>query len=163
MVISKTMQDAINKQINKEFYSEYLYLDMAIYFFNNNLNGFGAFFLKQAEEEREHAMKFFKYLYDRRGEVELNKIEKPNIKFTSAEQVFEEALKHEEFVTASIYGLVETAKKENDYATLSLLNWFTDEQVEEEGSMDSILQKLKAAKGHPGALMMLNSQVANRG
>jgi ferritin len=162
MIISQKIQDAINEQINKEFYSEYLYLAMAAYFYGEGLNGFGNFFIKQAEEEREHAMKFFHFLYERRGEAALKAIEKPKADFSSIEQIFEMALEHEEFVTKSIYELLETAEKEKDHATASFLKWYVDEQVEEEASMEEIVQKIKMAQGNPGVILMLDAKLGER-
>jgi ferritin len=162
MRIGKKMQDAINDQINKEFYSEYLYLGMAKYFFDINLEGFAHFFIKQAEEERSHAMKFFKYLYERRGSVELKEIKRPEVNFSSVLDVFEKALSHEEFVTSSIYDLVRIAREERDEATLEFLNWFVKEQVEEEFNMDQIVNTLKIGKDNPNFIIMLDRQLAER-
>jgi len=162
MRIGKKMQDAINDQINKEFYSEYLYLGMAKYFFDINLEGFAHFFIKQAEEERSHAMKFFKYLYERRGSIELKEIKRPEVNFSSVLDVFEKALSHEEFVTSSIYDLVSIAREERDEATLEFLNWFVKEQVEEESNMDQIVNTLKIGKDNPNFIIMLDRQLAER-
>ncbi|HOJ50642.1 MAG TPA: ferritin [Spirochaetota bacterium] len=162
MKISKKMQNAINEQINKELYSEYLYINMACYFFDNNLSGFGNFFLKQAEEEREHAMKFFKYVYERRGSVKLKEIKKPDISFNSILSVFEKALEHEEYVTKSIYELVNIAREEKDEASLEFLNWFVKEQVEEEANMDQIVNMLKMGKDNPNFIMLLDSKLGER-
>lgn len=163
MTISKTLQDAINEQINKELFSEYLYLSMAAYSFNQNLEGFGKWFMIQAKEEHSHAMKFFKYIYERRGSVVLKAIEKPEADFKSMEEVFEQTLKHEELVTKSIHNLADLAIKENDHASNSFLKWFIDEQVEEEANADQILQKLKMMKNNINGMIWLDKELGKRG
>lgn len=162
MELSKKVEKAMNEQINKELFSEYLYLSMATYCFNENWEGFGNWFLVQAQEEHNHAMKFFKYIYERRGQVTLEKIEKPEAKWDSLLAVFEETLKHEEKVTQSIYNILELAQKENDHASVSFLKWFVDEQVEEEATADAILQKLKKINGNINGLFMLDAQLGQR-
>lgn len=163
MTISKTMQDAINDQINRELYSEYLYLAMAAYAYGENLEGFGHWFTVQAKEEHSHAMKFFKYIYERRGKVTLKAIEKPEADFKSMEDAFEKTLKHEEFVTKNIHNLMDIAIKESDHASVSFLKWYVDEQVEEESTADQILQKLKLLKSNVNGLVWLDKELGKRG
>lgn len=161
-MISEQMQDAINEQINKELYSEYLYLSMAAYFEAQNLPGFANFFVVQAQEERFHAMKFYKFLNDRGGRVILKAIDQPMVDFDSPLQVFEESYKHEQFVTRRIHDLVDVAMAEKDHATMSFLNWFVDEQVEEEATFDELVNKLKMVDGKGHALLMLDKELGAR-
>lgn len=161
-MISKKMQEAINEQINKELYSEYLYLSMAAYFDALGYEGFAHFMKVQAKEEHEHAMKFYEYLTDRGGRVILKQIDEPQIDFDSVDEVFELSYKHEQFVTKSINELVDLAIKENDHASVSFLNWFVDEQVEEEATMDAILTKLEMIDGKGMGLLMLDRELAKR-
>lgn len=161
-MISKKMQDAINEQINKEMYSEYFYLSMASYFNSIGLSGFENFFLIQVEEERFHAMKMYKFLNDRGGRVYLQKIEAPKTEFNSAVEVFELAYKHEQYVSKLINELMDLAIGENDHAAKSFLNWFIDEQVEEEDSMETILNKLKLIGGDGYGMLMMDNELAGR-
>ncbi|MCD4829866.1 MAG: ferritin [Candidatus Cloacimonetes bacterium] len=161
MLVEK-LQDAINEQINKELYSEYFYLSMAAWFEAMNLPGFANFFVVQAQEERFHVMKFWRYLNDRGGRVILKQIDQPKVDFSSAEEIFELAYKHEQFVTKSINELMDLAIEQSDHATRSMLNWFIDEQVEEEASMDGILQKLKLVDGRGHGMLMLDKELAAR-
>jgi len=161
-MISKKMTDAINVQINKELYSEYLYLSMAAYFSSEGLSGFENFFLVQAEEERFHAMKFYHFINERGGQVYFDKIDKPEAEFDSPTAVFEKAYEHEKYVSSLINKLMDIAIQENDHATKSFLNWYIDEQVEEEDSMESILNKLKIIKGKGNGLLMMDKELGTR-
>ena len=161
-MIHDKLQDAINEQINKELFSEYFYMSMAAWFEAMNLPGFANFFIVQAQEERFHAMKFWHYLNDRGGRVVLMKIDQPQVDFESAEEIFEKAYAHEQFVTRSINDLMDLAIAESDHATRSMLNWYIDEQVEEEASMDGILQKLKMIGGKGHGMLMLDNELAGR-
>ncbi|ANT64376.1 MULTISPECIES: ferritin [Prosthecochloris] len=162
-MISKTLQKAINDQIQKEFYSSYLYLSMAAYAESENLPGFAHWLRLQQQEEQGHAMKLYKYLNERGGRVELQAIEQPPTEFSSPTKMFEEVLEHERFVTASINKLYEKALKENDYAAQIMLQWFIEEQVEEEATASEILETLKMAGEKGQALLMLDRQLARRG
>lgn len=163
MQISKSMEKAINEQINRELFSEYLYLAMAAWCYSENWNGFGHFFEEQAKEERAHAMKFFHYLFERRGTALVGAIEKPQGQFKSVEETFELTLEHEQQVTAWIHGLMDLAIKENDHASVSFLKWFVDEQVEEEATADGILQQLKKVNGNINGLFALDHRLGERG
>lgn len=157
------MEKAINEQINREFFSAYLYLSMATYFAEQNLDGMARFMQMQAKEEVEHGMKMYSYLEEQGARVILEAIEKPDSDFGGPLDIFEKSLKHEQFVTRNIHNLVNQAIDEKDHATKSFLDWFVTEQVEEESSMDSIVNKLKLVgdKGH--GLLMLDSQLGQRG
>lgn len=161
-MISEKLQNAINEQINKEFYSAYYYFSMAAYLESIGLGGFSNFFKVQVEEERFHTNKFFKYLNERGGRVILEAIEKPPIEFESALQVFELAAKHEEFVTNSINNLMAIALEEKDFATVSFLNWYVDEQVEEEATMNDMVNRLKLINGEGKGLLLLDRELAQR-
>ncbi len=161
-MISEKLQDRINLQINRELFSEYLYFSMAAWFASMNLPGFENFFVVQAQEEHFHTMKFYNYLNERGGRVILDKIEKPQVDFESAEEIFDLAYKHEQFVTKSINELMDLAIEENDHATRSMLNWYVDEQVEEENSMEAILGQLKFIGGKGHGMLMLDRELASR-
>ena len=162
-MISKTMQDAINEQINKELYSSYLYLSMAAYFENKNLPGFAKWLHVQTDEERGHGMKFYQHLVDRGGRVMLKAIAAPATEWKSYLEVFKEVQAHEAAVTASINSLYELALKEKDYPMQVLLQWFINEQVEEEKNAAEIVQQLELIDAHGTAVLMLDHQLGKRG
>ncbi|MCS7010404.1 MAG: ferritin [Anaerolineales bacterium] len=161
-MISQRMQEAINEQINKEFYSSYLYLSMAAYFEDKSLPGFAHWLRLQADEEREHAMKFYNHLVDRGGRVRLKAIDAPPVDWPSNLAVFEEVQQHEAKVTASIYALYELALQEKDYPAQTLLHWFIDEQVEEEKNAAEIVQQLRLIEEHSASVLMLDHRLAKR-
>ena len=162
-MISPTIQNAINDQIKHEFYSSYLYLSMSAYFETLSLPGFASWMRVQSQEEHEHAMKFFDFVNDRDGSVELQALDQPPGEFQSPLDVFEHALAHERKVTALINRLYELALKENDYATQTLLQWFITEQVEEEKNASQIVEQLKMTGGDSTALLLLDRELAGRG
>jgi ferritin len=162
-MLSKKMQDAINEQIKNELYSGYLYLAMAAYAEEQNLPGFAHWMKAQCQEEVEHAMKFFKYITERGGRVELKAIDQPPVEFASPTALFEETLAHEKKVTALINGLYDLALEEKDYASQVLLHWYIDEQVEEEAHASEILETLKMAGEKGQALVMMDRALASRG
>lgn len=162
-MLNKTMQDAINDQINKEMYSSYLYLSMAAYFEDKNLPGFSHWMRIQEAEEREHAMKFYDFVLERGGKVILKSIEAPKSEWKSALEVAEEVAAHEAMVTASIYSLYELALKEKDYPTQMMLQWFIIEQVEEEKNAAEIVANLKLIEERGTAVLMLDHRLAKRG
>ncbi len=161
-MLSERINKLINEQIQKEFYSAYLYLGMEAYFSNLNLDGFANFFRIQVQEERDHAMKFFDYINQKGGTVELLQINAPDAKFESAEEIFAMTLNHEQFVTQSIYNIVNAAMDEKDHATNTFLQWFVTEQVEEESTMEKYLRKLQLIKNDPNGLFMLDAEMAQR-
>jgi len=162
-MISKTVQEAINNQINKEIFSSYLYLSMAAYFEEKNLSGFAHWMRLQTNEENQHAMKFFDYLVDRGGRVNLGAIAAPRGDWATSLEAFQQVLEHEEKVTASINELYELAQKEKDFPTKILLQWFISEQVEEEKNASDIIQQLKMIEAHGTAVLMLDKQLGKRG
>ncbi len=162
-MLSKEMEKALNEQINKEMYSSYFYLAMSAYLSDQFLDGFAGFFQAQAQEEWGHAMKIYKHVNERGGRVVLEKIDKPQTDYKDIEEIFDLTLEHEKFVTKSIHELVDLAVKKNDHASKSFLDWFVNEQVEEEANMEAWVAKIKMAgtKGH--ALLMLDAHAGQRG
>lgn len=161
-MLSKTMEDALNRQVNREFYSSYLYLGMSAYFETVNLKGFAGWMKVQANEERNHAMKIYEYILARQGKVVLDAIEAPKAKWTSAGKVFEEVYAHEQKVTGMIDALVELAVKEKDHASFEMLQWFVKEQVEEEANASLICDKIKTLGDVPGHLFWLDHELSKR-
>ena len=161
-MVSKSMQDAMNEQINKELFSSYLYLSMAAYFEDKNLPGFGHWMRMQADEEREHAMKFYDFILERGGKVVMKAIDAPKTEWTSSLEVAEEVAAHEAKVTASIYALYELALKEKDYPAQVMLQWFISEQVEEEKNAAEIVANLKLIEERGTAVLMLDHRLAKR-
>lgn len=161
-MLNKKLEEAINKQINAELYSAYLYLSMAAYFAAMNLDGFESWMQVQAQEETFHAMKFYGYVNEKGGRVVLDAIEKPEIDWGSPVEVFEHVYKHEQHVTDLINKLMDLAIEENDHATKIFLQWYVTEQVEEEDSASSILEKLKMISNNSNAILMLNKELGSR-
>ena len=163
MELSKKMQDALNEQIKEELFSSYLYLSMAAYCESNNLPGFAHWMQAQSGEELEHAMKFFGFINDRGGRVILQALDQPAVEFGGPTDLFEKTLAHEQHITGRIHNLYALAVEEKDYASLSLLQWFVDEQVEEERTASEILELLKMTGDKGQGLIMLDRQLASRG
>ena len=162
-MIGKAMQDAMNEQINKELFSSYLYLSMAAYFEDKNLLGFAHWMRLQADEEREHAMKFYDFILDRGGRVNLKGIEGPATDWKSNLVVAEEVAAHEAKVTGSINDLYDLALKEKDYPAQVMLQWFISEQVEEEKNATELVAKLKMIEERGTAVLMLDHRLSKRG
>jgi len=161
-MIGKPMQDAMNEQINKEMFSSYLYLSMAAYFEDKNLPGFSNWMRIQADEEREHAMKFYDFILERGGRVNLKAIDAPRTDWDSTLEVAEEVAAHEAKVTASINELYELALKEKDYPAQIMLQWFITEQVEEENNAAEIVANLKLIEERGTAVLMLDNRLSKR-
>ena len=161
-MLDKKLETAFNEQINKELYSEYLYLGMKAIFAERNLPGFVNWFDVQVQEERAHAMGMFDYVFERGGKVTLDTIDKPEIKGTTPLEVFEQVLEHEEYVTSRINALMDVAEEVKDRAALSFLNWYLKEQVEEESSAGGVLSNLKLICDDKKALFMLDKELASR-
>jgi len=160
--MDKKLLQEMNLQINKEMYSGYLYLSMAAHFESENLPGFSHWMTMQAEEELEHAMKFFNFLNEIGERVELDTIEKPDTEFDDPIKVFEQVLEHEKYVTSRIHLLYNLAVEKNDYPTQMFLQWFVNEQVEEEANATAILEMLKIGGAKGNALLMIDRQLAAR-
>jgi ferritin len=161
-MLPKTLQDAMNEQIKNELYSAYLYLSMSAYCEAANLPGFAHWMRVQAQEEVGHAMKFFEFINDRGGRVVLQAIDQPPVQFQSPQALFEQTLEHEQKVTGMIHNLYALAVQEKDYASQVFLNWFEDEQVEEEKTASQILETLKMIGTQGPALVMLDQQLGKR-
>jgi ferritin len=162
-MINKTVQDAINEQINKELYSSYLYLAMAAHFEAATLPGFAHWMRIQSAEETTHAMKLYDHLLERGGTVELKEIAAPPGDWGSTIDIMREVLNHEEQVTASIYEVYEVALAEKDYAAQVLLHWFINEQVEEERNASEIVRQLQRVEARETAVLMLDHRLSKRG
>ena len=161
-MINEKMEKAFNEQINKELYSEYLYLGMKAFFAELNLKGFVNWFNVQVQEEHAHAMGMYDYLLERGGKIELMAIDKPEIKGTTPLEIFEQVLKHEEYVTSRINLLMDVAEEVKDRAALSLLDWYLKEQVEEEANVGNVLATLKLIGDDKKALLMLDKDLGAR-
>ena len=161
-MLSKKLHEALNDQMNFEFYSAHTYLAAAAYCTAEAYDGFANFFLVQAEEERFHAMKFYNFLSDLGYRATIDGFDKPGNEFTSTLDVFETSLKHEKEVTRRIYHLSDIALDEREHATMAFLKWFIDEQVEEEASFDTLINKIKRIENDSNAMFMLDSELASR-
>ena len=163
MELSTKLQNAINKHINAEFYSAYLYLSMSAYCDSMDLPGFSRWLRVQHGEELSHALKLFDFLNDRGGRVELQAIGQPPLEFESPLAVMEQTLEHERAVTSEINGLYELAVEESDYPAQVLLQWFISEQVEEEKTASEIVEHLKMVGGQGAGLLMIDARLGARG
>ncbi len=161
-MLSKTLEKALNEQVNKEYYSAFLYLSMSSYFESANLLGMAVWMRMQYEEEVMHGIKLFDMIIDMEGKVALKPIEGPPMEFGSPLDVFTKSLEHERKVTGMINNIYSLARKENDYAVQSALQWFIDEQVEEEKSALEIVQQLKMIGDETTPLLMLDSKLGSR-
>jgi ferritin len=162
-MISTKMQEAINKQVQAEFASAYLYLSMSAYCEAQNLKGFAYWLKTQYQEETAHALKLIDFLAERGGKVVLQAIETPQAEFGTPVQVFEKVLAHEQHVTSLINSLYEIALNEKDYASQIFLQWFINEQVEEEASATEVLEKLKMIPEKSGAIFYIDKELGKRG
>ena len=161
-MISKKMEEALNGQVNAEMYSAYLYLSMESYFKSLNLNGFANWMRAQTQEEMMHAMKIYDFINERGGRIILKAIDGPPTEWDSPLGVFEAVYAHEQKVTGLINELVDLAIKEKDHATNTFLQWFVNEQVEEESSADEAVQQLKMMGNAPGGMFMLDRELGQR-
>lgn len=161
-MLNKKLELELNKQVNAEFYSAYLYLSMSAFLATKNLSGFSNWMKVQFKEEQFHALKLYQYILDRGGMVELETIEKPKTEWKDILDVFEEVLAHEEKVTSLINNLVDVAMQEKDHATVNMLQWFVAEQVEEEANVSEFLDQLKLIEGKGSGLFMLDREAKQR-
>ena len=156
--MNEKIASLLNLQVNREFFSAYLYLDMANYYTDLSLDGFANWYMIQAQEERDHALLFMQYMQNNGLKVTLEAIEKPSIVFESAEQPLVEAAKHERFITASINNIYAEAQAAHDYRTMKFLDWFIEEQGEEEKHADDMVAKFQLFGTDPKGLYMLNQE-----
>lgn len=161
-MISEKMQKAFNEQLNAELYSSYLYLSMAAYFEAANLPGFANWMSMQSQEEYAHSMKFYSYINQVGGRVELDTIEKPDFEWKSALVVFEASLEHEKYITKRINDLVDLAIEGKDHAANNFLQWFVNEQVEEEATVGNIVDKFRLIGEEKGGLFILDRELGAR-
>ncbi|MEW6220678.1 MAG: ferritin [Thermodesulfobacteriota bacterium] len=161
-MLSPTMEEAMNGQLNAELYSSYLYLAMAAYFESAGLSGCANWMRMQAQEEAFHAMKFFAHIGERGGRVRLAAIAAPPLEWASALAVFQDTLAHERKVTGLINGLLDQALAERDHASTNFLQWFVSEQVEEEANAGAIVDKLRLAGDASAPLFFLDTELAQR-
>ena len=161
--MDESVRQAINDQINREFFAAYLYLAMSAHFEDEDLEGFASWMRHQAEEEVEHAMRLFQHLTRRGARVELQGIDQPDSDFGSPLSIFQAALAHEKKVTGHINDLYELAQDKNDYPAQIMLEWFIDEQVEEEEMTGKLVNQLEKVGDNEAALFMMDSRLGDRG
>jgi len=162
-MLKPAIQEALNKQIKAELESAYIYLSMSTYLEAQNLSGMAHWMRQQWQEEIGHAMKMYKYIFERAGDVKLSEIAGPKTEWKSPLEAFEDAFAHEQKITGLISDLVDLSIKEGDHATTSFLRWFVDEQVEEEAQTLEIVDTLKLVGEAPMGVFMLDKQLAQRG
>lgn len=161
-MINSELEQIINEQINKELYSEYLYLAMKLHFEDMNLQGFVNWFDVQVQEEHAHAVGFMNYLTERGGSVKLMAIDKPEVKGNTPLEVFKQVLEHEEYVTSLINGVADVAEKVKDRAAMSFVDWYIKEQVEEESNVGNVLKTLELIGDDKKALLLFDKDLATR-
>ena len=160
--MDKKVASLLNQQVNKEFYSAYLYLDMANYYIDMDLDGFGNWYKIQAQEERDHAMLFIQYLQNNGVKVTLDAIDKPDKVFKKPIDPLVAAAEHERYVTDLIHTIYEAALKVKDFRTMQFLDWFVKEQGEEEKNADGMVKKFELFGDDPKSLYLLNQELAGR-
>ena len=160
--MNKKIEDAFNEHLNAEFFSSYLYLSMANYFTAQNLEGMATWMQVQAQEEWLHGMKFVDFINDRGGRVMLKQIDQPEVDWSSSLAAFQEAYEHECLISGKINKLVDLAMAESDHAANTFLQWFVTEQVEEEATAMSIVEKLKLIGDNSTGLLMIDQQLGQR-
>ena len=161
-MLSDKMQAALNKQINEELQSAYVYLAMSAESDQLGLPGFANWFKMQYTEELAHADRFFHYILERNGRVDLQALDQPKIGDETPLSLFEKALAHEQHITACIFKLKDLAREQSDHATDVFLEWFVNEQVEEEASTQTVIDKLKLVDGSPNGLFMIDRELSGR-
>ncbi|WP_438446212.1 ferritin [Gorillibacterium sp. sgz5001074] len=161
-MLSDNLLKELNEQMNFEFYSSHVYLAMAAYCSSESLDGFANFFIVQAEEERFHAMKIYRYINTVGKRAVIAGMEQLHNDYESVLDCYKKGLKHEKEVTKRFYKLMDIAMEEREHATINFLKWFIDEQVEEEANFDNIIQKLKRIEKDSNAFYMLESEMAQR-
>ena len=161
-MLSKKVEDALNKQINEEMYSVYIYLAMASYAEEKNLAGFAHWFKVQVQEEWMHLMKIQKHILDRGGSISFKAVKAPPQKWGTPLSLVEDAARHEENITQCFNELMDVVVAEKDYAAHNLVNWFIDEQVEEESTAHTVVEKVKLAGDNGAALLMLDNELGQR-
>ena len=161
-MLDKKVVELLNQQINKEFYSAYLYLDFSNYCIDQGLDGFGNWYKVQTQEERDHALLFIQYLQNNGEQVVLEAIDKPDIQLADVKTVLEEGLKHEQYVTSLIHNIYDAAYSVKDFRTMQFLDWFVKEQGEEETNAENLVKKYQLFGGDPKSLYMLDNELGAR-
>ena len=161
-MMNEKVRELLNQQINKEFYSAYLYLDFSNYFEDRGLDGFANWYYIQAQEERDHAMLFYRYLQNNNEKVTLDAIAKPDKVLDSDMAVLKAGLEHEEYVTSLINDIYAAAYNVKDFRTMQFLDWFVKEQGEEETNANDLITKMELFGSDPKSLYMLNQELAAR-
>jgi len=161
-MITKNLQTAIVEQLNKEFHSAYLYLGMSAYCSQEGFNGASSWFLVQYQEEVAHGMKMFKYLEDQGAEISLPEIKGVKVKYKSLLDVFKKSLFHEQYMTKNLNNLSDIAMKEKDHATYNLLQWYVTEQVEEESTVNAIIDHITLVGDSGYGLFTIDKELSGR-
>jgi ferritin len=161
-MLKPDMEQRLNQHINEELYASYLYLSMSAFCNHKGMNGLARWLMLQSQEEHGHAMKIFGYIHEHGGKVVLKPIKEPQAEFSSYTALFEDVLAHEQKVTQLIHNLMGLAVELNDYPTQVFLQWFVQEQTEEEASADDALQKMKLVEAHPAGLLALDRELGAR-
>ena len=161
-MLDKKVVELLNQQVNKEFYSAYLYLDFSNYYYDEGLDGFGNWYRIQAQEERDHAMLMLQSLQNNGEKVVLEAIDKPSVEITDAKSVLEAGLKHEQYVTGLIHTIYEAAHSVKDFRTMQFLDWFVKEQGEEENNAETLVKKFELFGDDPKSLYMLDNELGAR-
>ena len=161
-MMNNKVHELLNQQINKEFYSAYLYLDFSNYFKAKGLDGFANWYMIEAQEERDHAMLFYNYLQNESKTVTLEAIPKPDKVFESGMDVLKAGLEHEEYVTSLINDIYAAAYEVKDFRTMQFLDWFVKEQGEEETNANDLITKMELFGGDPRSLYLLNQELGTR-
>lgn len=161
-MLVKKLLEVMNEQINKEFYSEYLYLAMAAHFSTEKFGGFASWFYAQAKEEHAHAMKLMSYIIERGGHVEFKNIDVPKFDAKDIVHVFEQVLAHEKSISKSIEDVMKVAEKEKDFSAMNFLQWYVDEQIEEENNVEKVLHMFKIIGKEGVALIMMDKELGSR-
>lgn len=161
-MLDEKVRELLNTQINKEFYSAYLYLDFSNYYADQGLNGFANWYKVQAQEERDHAMLFMQYLQNNGCKVTLDGIDKPDKEFTSFSEPLHAGYEHEQYVTGLIHTIYAMASEKKDFRTMQFLDWFVKEQGEEEANAEGLIKKFDLFGSDPRALYILDNELAAR-
>lgn len=161
-MLDKNVVTLLNQQVNKEFYSAYLYLDFSNFYYDKGLDGFGNWYKIQAQEERDHAMLFIQYLQNNGEKVVLEAIDKPQVVLENAKTILSEGLKHEQYVTGLIHTIYDAAHAVKDFRTMQFLDWFVKEQGEEENNADNLVKKYELFGDDPKSLYMLDNELGTR-
>lgn len=161
-MLDKKVVELLNQQINKEFYSAYLYLDFSSFYKDKGLDGFANWYQVQAQEERDHAMLFYQYLHNNSVRPVLEAVDKPSVSMENLKDPLEAGLRHEEYVTGLIHNIYAAAQEVRDFRTTQFLDWFVKEQGEEETNANDLITKMELFGSDPKSLYMLDNELKAR-